>query len=569
MFLRKEKRKDRVYLSIVHGYREEGTRKAKQKTIKTLGYLDVLEKEYEDPIAFFTQLAEDMTQEYNRQHKPVSIEIHPDQQLSTGTDLLKNFGYAALSHVYHELELNTFFQIKQRSLNIEFNLNSAAKLLCYGRIIFPSSKKSTFEQKHRLFDRTEFSLDDLYRTLTYLSKYDAALQKWLHEKISEKYGRDTSVLYYDVTNYYFEIDEADDLRKKGVSKEHSPDPIVQMGLFIDNKGLPVSYDLFPGNANDVTTLRPALKKAKEQLDAGKVIVVADKGINSGDNLYYTLSGKNGYVVSMSIKGADKEIKEFVLDEEGYVFTGDDYKRKSRLCPRKINVTMSSGKKKKISVDEKQVVFYSEKYAKRAKAERAATLIKAKDLIASPGKYNRSTSYGAAKYVQHICYDSQTGEILEGESLLSLNEELIKEEEKFDGYYMIVTSEMEKSDDEIINIYRGLWRIEESFKITKSSLTARPVFVSTEDHIRAHFLTCFVALTLTRILEMKINRKYCVNQIVESLRKSNYAHLEQNYYMLSYFDDVLKEIGAVTGIDFSKKYRTLSEIKKITGHSKKA
>lgn len=159
--------------------------------------------------------------------------------------------------------------------------------------------------------------------------------------------------------------------------------------------------------------------------------------------------------------------------------------------------------------------------------------------------------------------------LEGESLLSLNEELIKEEEKFDGYYMIVTSEMEKSDDEIINIYRGLWRIEESFKITKSSLTARPVFVSTEDHIRAHFLTCFVALTLTRILEMKINRKYCVNQIVESLRKSNYAHLEQNYYMLSYFDDVLKEIGAVTGIDFSKKYRTLSEIKKITGHSKKA
>lgn len=262
MFLRKEKRKDRIYLSIVHGYREEGTRKAKQKTIKTLGYLDVLEKEYEDPIAFFTQLAEDMTQEYNRQHKPVSIEIHPDQQLSTGTDLLKNFGYAALSHVYHELELNTFFQIKQRSLNIEFNLNSAAKLLCYGRIIFPGSKKSTFEQKHRLFDRTEFSLDDLYRTLTYLSKYDAALQKWLHEKISEKYGRDTSVLYYDVTNYYFEIDEADDLRKKGVSKEHSPDPIVQMGLFIDNKGLPVSYDLFPGNANDVTTLRPAAEKSK-------------------------------------------------------------------------------------------------------------------------------------------------------------------------------------------------------------------------------------------------------------------------------------------------------------------
>lgn len=568
MFLRKEKRKDRIYLSIVHGYREKGTGKSKQKTIKTLGYLDELEKEYEDPISHFTQLAKNMTEEYNSKHKPVTLEINLNKTLDAGTDLTKNFGYAALSKIYHELELNTFFQIRQRELEIPFNLNSIAKLLFYGRIIFPGSKKRTFEQKDRLFDRTEFSLDDVYRALTYLNKYEKPLQKWIHEKISTKYGRDTSLMYYDVTNYYFEIDEADDLRKKGVSKEHRPDPIVQMGMFIDNNGLPISYDLFSGNTNDVTTLRPALKNAKDNIGAGKVIVVADKGINSGDNLYYTLSGKNGYVVSMSIRGAGKEIKAYVLEDEGYVYQGEEYKCKSRLCPRQINVTMSSGRKKKVSVDEKQVVFYSDKYARRAKAERETALLKAKELIASPGKYNRSTSYGAAKYIQNISYDKETGEILEGESDLYLNEELIKEEEKFDGYYMIVTSEMDKSDSEIIDIYRGLWRIEESFKITKSSLTARPVYVSREDHIHAHFLTCFVALTLTRILEMKIGRKYCVNQIIQSLRKSNYTHLEQNYYVLGYFDDVLKEIGNVTDIDFSKKYRTLSEIKKITGYSKK-
>jgi len=568
MFLRKEKRKDRIYLSIVHGYREKDTGKSKQKTMKTLGYLDELEKEYEDPISYFTQLAKNMTEEYNSKHKPVTLEINPNKTLTPGTDLTKNFGYAALSKIYHELELNTFFQIKQRDLDIAFHLNSVAKLLFYGRVIFPGSKKSTFEQKDRLFDRTEFSLDDVYRFLTYLSRYEKPLQKWIHEKISAKYGRDTSLMYYDVTNYYFEIDETDDLRKKGVSKEHRPDPIVQMGMFIDNNGLPVSYDLFSGNTNDVTTLRPALKNAKDNIGAGKVIVVADKGINSGDNLYYTLSGKNGYVVSMSIRGASKEIKDYVLEDEGYIYQGEEYKCKSRLCPRQINVTMSSGKKKKVSVDEKQVVFYSDKYAKRAKAERETALLKANDLISSPGKYNRSTSYGAAKYIQNISYDKETGEILEGESDLYLNEELIKEEEKFDGYYMIVTSEMDKSDGEIIDIYRGLWRIEESFKITKSSLTARPVYVSREDHIHAHFLTCFVALTLTRILEMKIGRKYCVNQIIQSLRKSNYTHLEQNYYVLGYFDDVLNEIGNVTGIDFSKKYRTLSEIKKITGYSKK-
>lgn len=568
MFLRKEKRKDRIYLSIVHGYREKGTGKSKQKTMKTLGYLDELEKEYEDPISYFTQLAKNMTEEYNSRHKPVTLEINPNKTLNPGTDLTKNFGYAALSKIYHELELNTFFQIRQRELEIQFNLNSIAKLLFYGRVIFPGSKKSTFEQKDRLFDRTEFSLDDVYRALTYLNRYEKPLQKWIHEKISAKYGRDTSLMYYDVTNYYFEIDEADDLRKKGVSKEHRPDPIVQMGMFLDNNGLPVSYDLFSGNTNDVTTLRPALKNAKDNIGAGKVIVVADKGINSGDNLFYTLSGKNGYVVSMSIRGASKEIKEYVLEKEGYIHQGEEYKCKSRLCPRQISVTMSSGRKKKVSVDEKQVVFYSDKYARRAKAERETALLKAKELIASPGKYNRSTSYGAAKYIQNISYDRETGEILEGKSDLYLNEELIKEEEKFDGYYMIVTSEMDKSDDEIIDIYRGLWRIEESFKITKSSLTARPVYVSREDHIHAHFLTCFVALTLTRILEMKIGRKYCVNQIIQSLRKSNYTHLEQNYYVLGYFDDVLKEIGNVISIDFSKKYRTLSEIKKITGYSKK-
>lgn len=568
MFLRKEKRKDRIYLSIVHGYREKDTGKSKQKTMKTLGYLDELEKEYENPISYFTQLAKNMTEEYNSRHKPVTLEINPNKTLNPGTDLTKNFGYAALSKIYHELELNTFFQIRQRELEIQFNLNSIAKLLFYGRVIFPGSKKSTFEQKDRLFDRTEFSLDDVYRALTYLNRYEKPLQKWIHEKISAKYGRDTSLMYYDVTNYYFEIDEADDLRKKGVSKEHRPDPIVQMGMFLDNNGLPVSYDLFSGNTNDVTTLRPALKNAKDNIGAGKVIVVADKGINSGDNLCYTLSGKNGYVVSMSIRGASKEIKDYVLEKEGYIHQGEEYKCKSRLCPRQISVTMSSGRKKKVSVDEKQVVFYSDKYARRAKAERETALLKAKELIASPGKYNRSTSYGAAKYIQNISYDRETGEILEGKSDLYLNEELIKEEEKFDGYYMIVTSEMDKSDDEIIDIYRGLWRIEESFKITKSSLTARPVYVSREDHIHAHFLTCFVALTLTRILEMKIGRKYCVNQIIQSLRKSNYTHLEQNYYVLGYFDDVLKEIGNVIGIDFSKKYRTLSEIKKITGYSKK-
>ncbi len=566
MFLRKEKRKGRIYLSIVQGYREKGTGKSKQKTIETLGYLDELEKIYPNPIAHFLEVAKRMSDEYNDIHKPISIEIFPDQKLASGDNLVKNFGYAALSKIYHELSLDSFFQSRQRNLNIKFNLNSVFKLLVYARVILPCSKKSTFENKDRFFDRTEFSIDDVYRALTYFSDYEKELQKWIHERIVRNYGRDTSVLYYDVTNYYFEIDKQDNIRKKGASKEHRPDPIIQMGLFIDNNGLPVSYDLFPGNTNDVLTLRPALKNAKKELGTDKIIIVADKGINSGDNIYYALSGKNGYVISMSIRGANQEVKDFVLDENGYINKGDDYKFKSRCCPREIKVSLLSGKKKSIHIDEKQVVFYSEKYAKRAKAEREAILSKSHDLIVSPGKYTKATSYGAAKYVKHLEYDKKTGEILESKSLLEINQDLIDEESKFDGYYLIVTSEMEKTSEEIIDIYRGLWKIEESFKITKSNLTARPVYVSSENHICAHFMTCFVALTILRILEMKIGRKYSVNQIVESIRKSNYTHIEQNYYALGYFDDVLKTLGDATSIDFSLKYRTLSEIKKNTGNS---
>lgn len=215
-----------------------------------------------------------------------------------------------------------------------------------------------------------------------------------------------------------------------------------------------------------------------------------------------------------------------------------------------------------------MVFWSEKYAKRAKAEREAALAKARDLTANPGSYTRATSYGAAKYVKKLEYDKETGEILTASSILDIDEEKIREEEAFDGYYMLLTSEMEKSDDEIIDMYRGLWRIEESFKITKSELEARPVYVWTKEHIEAHFLTCFVALTIARILERKLERKHSIGTILDSLSKAGCSLVQQNYYLFDYYDEVLKNIGNVVGIDFSKRIRTLGEIKKILADTKK-
>ena len=569
MYLKKTPQKSgRIYLSIVDGYYDKQKGYSKQVTIEKLGYLDELENKYDDPLAFFAEKVEKLKKEKAQQKIPISIVFSPDEKLDNTLTYRKNFGYSILSGIYHDLGIHNFLINRQRSTKMEFSSNNIMKLLVFSRLLNPASKRKTFEDRNRYFENTNYSLDDLYRCLTFFNKHSSALQVWLNERIKQLYGRDSSLVYYDVTNYYFEIDEPDDLRKRGVSKEHRPNPIVQMGLFMDAAGIPITFQLFPGNTHDCLTLRPNLSRIQKQYNLGKVVVVADKGMTTGDNIYYTLSAKNGYVFSMSIRGADKELKDYVLKEEGYEWHGSEYKRKSRLYPRTILVTATNGKKLKKVVDEKQVIFYSEKYAKRAKAERDATIAKALELIKNPGKFTRATSYGAAGYVKDIKFDKKTGEIITPQTALKLDETKLRNEEALDGYYAIITSEYKESADRIIEIYRGLWRIEESFRVTKSDLEARPVYVSREDHIQAHFLTCFIALVIARILEMKLEQKYSIGQLIESLGKADCTYMKQNYYLFDYSDDVLKEMETIFDIDFSKRVRSLGEIKKILADTKK-
>lgn len=571
MFLKKTPNKSgRINLAIVDGYYDKATKKTKHKVIESLGYLDELEKQYDDPIDYFTKRAKKLTEEKKARQAPINFTFYDSDRLCVGDNLRKNFGYAALSKIYHELELDKFLNNRQRHTKESYDANTILKMLVYSRILAPASKKSSFDHREMFFEKTNYSLDDVYRCLSFLNKHKETIQVWINDKIKENYGRDTSLIYYDVTNYYFETDEQNAFLRKGVSKEHRPNPIVQMGLFMDNNAIPLTYELFAGNTNDCLTYRPNFGRIKKQFNLGRVISVADKGMTTGDNIWYTINtpAHDGYVFSMSIRGAEKSMKKYVLDDDGYVWLGKEYKRKSRKYPRTIQVTSTSGKKIKKQVDEKQVVFWSEKYAKRAKAEREATLAKARDLAANPGSYTRATSYGAAKYVKKVDYDKDTGEILTASSILDIDEDLIREEEALDGYYMLLTSEMDTPDDKIIDMYRGLWRIEESFKITKSELEARPVYVWTREHIEAHFLTCFVALTISRILEMKLEHKYSAGRIIDSLSRAECSLLQQNYYVFDYYDEVLKDIGNVTNIDFSKRIRTLGEIKQVIADSKK-
>ena len=590
MFLKKSTSNGRVFLSFVQGYRDKG--KVKHKTIEKIGYLDELEKKYDDPIAHFKSVAKERTLSTPCERK---LEVSLNQRLTDNASSRRNLGYAIPKRIYSLLGINVFLQNKQKHLNIEYNLNSIFSLLIYNRFLFPSSKKKSFDRRDFFFESYDFSLDDLYRSLDYFARYSESIQKYLHNKVCEIIGRDGKLGYYDVTNYYFEIpyndeDEYDDkgvlvkkgFRKKGPSKEHRPDPIIQMGLLMDSNGIPMAFNTFSGGESEKTSLLPIIRRVKKDYGMERIIAVADRGLNTSDNTAFLAGtndddsrGHDGYVYGQSVLSADKEFKAWVLDKEGYVHTKEVDKdggevvftHKSRVYAKTIQLENRRGKRSlKMTIYQKQMAYYSQKYAQKQKRERELVLRKAKDLIANPGKYTRATSVGAAGYIKNIKFVKETGEISDGINL-SLNLERIAEEEKYDGYYSIVTSEKELSDQEIRDIYKGLWEIEESFKIIKSEFRARPVYLRTENHINAHFLICFVALLILRVLEYKLDKKYPVNQIRESLIRYSCSHLDQNYYLFDYRDEILHSLEAVFDIDLGNKIMTTSEIKKILQYHK--
>ena len=579
MNLNISERNGRTYLYIEKSYRNE-LGKPRKKNVFTIGFIDELDEHFDDPIAHFKEVARKMTEDESIERK-VTIALNMSDELPMDSDSRKNLGYAAILKLYHELELDRFFNNKARHQGFTYNTNSIMALLIVSRILSPGSKKKAYEEKGRYFERFDFALHDVYRALSHFATISTDTQRHINERIAAHYGRDTSVVYYDVTNFYFEVDKEDDLRKRGVSKEKRHDPIVQMGLAMDADGIPLHYELFSGNTADKSTFRSVIGEVRRNYDTGRIIVVADMGITTGDNIFYLVGGEkrqkalNGYVFSFSVRGGAKAFKEYILDRDGYhgvdgkpATEDTDYMLKSRGIARKINVTMESGKTAAKTVYEKQVVFWSKKYADKAKAERDAVIMKALALIQDPKKFTQATSYGAAKYVKNIAFDKKTKEVITTGEALSFDYAKVLEEEKYDGYYAIVTSEMEMSDQEIIDTYRGLWEIEETFRITKGTLETRPIFVSLKDRIEAHVLSCFIALVIMRLLQKQTGRRFSCDQIIDCLKRVACSNEQDNIYLFNYRSEISDAIGAALNIDFSRKRMRLSEIKNLLATSKK-
>jgi len=600
MFLRQTKKPRGTYLAIVENVYDSTLKKNRQRTIEGLGYLEDLKAQYDDPIAFFSEKAAHLSSE-KKACSTTTITIDRNSILEDVEDNSLNVGYSVLKLLYKQLELDKFWSWKTRNLSIQFSMDKIFRLLTFSRILFPASKKETFEKRGVYFEPFDgFSLDDVYHSLDILADNQEALQKWIYERSDKICDHDLSVSYFDCTNYYFDIGRSDmDIlnndgkpidkkgnpanaryRKRGPEKNHRPDPIVAMGLLMDRNGIPLAFELFPGNESEKVHMRPILNRVKRDFSNTRTIIVADRGLNTSDNIYF-INGDNrgdnnqrdGYVYGQSVRGASKEFKEWVL-ADGYTITKskDDngneitFTHKSRIHPKElhVNVTVPGQKKKKkktVRIDQKQMAYYSEKYAKKQRLDRQVMVERAKDLIKHPKKYDKVTAAGSAAYVKDIAFDKETGEIIEGRSL-ELDIEKMEEEAKYDGYYSIVTSELGMEDLEMRDIYRGLARIEETFKISKSDFDARPVFVRTNDHIDAHFTTCFVALVLIRLLQAKLGYQYPVGRILESLRKYNCTKLDVNIYQFLYYNEILKSCGKEFNIDFNKKYRTRQQVQRL-------
>jgi transposase len=448
---------------------------------------------------------------------------------------LKNIGYFFLESLYNKLGINDTLRLAKSRSKIEYDLNGIAKLLIFDRILHPSSKKKAFENKNNyLFSITSCEdINHIYKALDVLDKKSKSIQLRMNTKIkNSSIGRNTELTYYDVTNYYFETMYGDDdiyeldeegnilmnnknkpiikekgLRKKGVSKENRKEPIVQMGLFIDNNGLPVSYKIFPGNTQDKTTFKNVLENDVEEMNLGKIVVVADNGMNTQENKYLITEQGNGYIVSKSVKKSWTKLREWTLDESDYNNITNSlgettFKYKSRINETTLTYKNEDGTKSSKIIKEKEIIYWSKKHYDREVFQNQKFIEYLESCKENPDKL-KDKQRKSQEFINIVDVDKETGEVIKTDKLIIFLDEKLKKYKETMGYYSIVTSEIDSDDQEIINKYHGLSRIEDSFRIIKSDLEGRPIHVWTPEHINAHFLICFIALTMVRIIQYKV------------------------------------------------------------------
>lgn len=568
----------RVSLSAVQGYRDESGRN-RQRTIRTFGYVDELAREFDDPVAHFRGVVAEMDAERLREEAPATITVHPRERVDKRKSraLRRHAGDALACWWLDALGVETAIRNSMRGRKVGFDLNAALRLLVCERLLDPGSKLAAVSNADRHFFRSELSEADAYRALTELERVSDRVVGACNRAIARNTGRDESLVYYDVTNYFFECDPDDGeegLRRKGVSKEHRPNPIVQMGLLQDADGVPISFDLFPGNTNDCQTMLPVLEGRRER-GMGRVVVVADRGMNSSANMAGVVAQGDGFVLSQSMRGtrSDARLRDWALSERGYVSSpAGEFRTKGSQRHRRVHlgdVDTLDGEARDVDVEVKVVAMWSRKYAERARHEREAVLERSRQLVERPGAYTRATHHGAAQYVRGVSFDARTGEVVEVPGVRpEIDREAVDRAAALDGHYLVVTSETDWEDSRILDAYRELWRIEESFRVTKTGgLSSRPVYVWTREHIRAHFLTCYLALLIVRLSQRALPSHPSAQALLDDMRALDCSYADDGWWLFDHRTDLTDEIFALVGEEAPRRWMRTRDIKALFAKGK--
>lgn len=520
------------YYSIIKDYTNMNGKRT-TKIFEKLGNQEQVEKRFgkTDTINKIKEYIDELNNE--NKEELLKREYNPNKRIAPGIKRQFNVGYLFLQKLYNQLKINEICKSIQDKYQFHFDLNEILSYLVYARIIYPSSKLETFKQCQNFIQQPKFKLHDEYRALSYIAENMDYIQEQLFNNSKNILKRNSKVIYYDCTNYFFEIDEEDDLRKYGISKEHKPNPIVGMGLFMDGDGLPLSCNIYPGNMNEQKTLIPEETKIVDnfKLDDSKIILCTDAGLASDEIKKYNIKDNRGFVITQSLKKLKEEDKNKVFDKSEWRIPNDlkntynleDIENNDSLKEKyydtlfyKIIQTETK------SVKQDLIVTFCFRYFDYNRNIRNNQIERAKKSIESNQVTRKGKNQNDYRRFIESTNSTKTGEIAENTSY-SINQEIIDEEEKYDGYYALTTN-LVGDINEIFRIVKGRWEIEESFRIMKSDFLARPVNLSREDRIKAHFMTCFISLFIYRLLEKKLDYKYTTTQILDTLR--NMTVLEQ-------------------------------------------
>ena len=563
---------------IKQSYRKDNG-KTSSRIYKKLGKYNTLLEQFsgneKELMDWAKKEAEKETLAYNQQKEKVSLSLSPLARIPLDEERVFNIGYLFLQKICSELRIDNICRNIRNHHKFSYDFHAILTDLIYARILAPSSKLSSYKYCHSLLEPPKYSLQDLYRALSILAEESDFIQEELYKNSNFIHPRNSKILYYDCTNYYFEIEAEDGIKKYGKSKEHRPNPIITMGLFMDADGIPLAFDIFPGNQNEQLTLKPIEKKVIKDFNCSEFIFCSDAGLGGKSNRFLNSFGNRSYVITYSLKKMKKEERELALLPTQFKVPGSNKLIDLRTLDESDSKVYNTIYYKEYplvtgDMDETVIITYSPKYKAYQSKIRNAQIDRAKKMIQSSDKTRKGKgSNDPARFIQRTSV-TEDGEIAQ-KNIYQLDEAKILEESMYDGFYAVVTN-LEGDIREIININKQRWEIEENFRIMKSEFEARPVFVRREDRIKAHFLTCFISLLIYRLLEKKLGEEFTCSQILETLRNMNVTLLSKDSgYIPSYkrtkiTDKLHSSFGFRTDYEFIRK-STMRTIIKETKQKK--